>query len=97
MNRLKNLLINLIYKKNLKIIIYFKIDRIYYCCKIVYKKKIVMNNVLIIIIFKLFLFSNLLENVWIMFDKNLNSKFFCILYVNEYSDIFIKIIFFLRY
>lgn len=46
-----------------------------------------MNNVLIIIIFKLFLFSNLLENVWIMFDKNLNSKFFCILYVNEYSDI----------
>lgn len=56
-----------------------------------------MNNVLIIIIFKLFLFSNLLENVWIMFDKNLNSIFFCILYVNEYSDIFIKIIFFLRY
>lgn len=49
-----------------------------------------MNNVLIIIIFKLFLFSNLLENVWIMFDKNLNSKFFCILYVNEYSDIFYK-------
>lgn len=58
-----------------------------------------MNNVSIIIIFKLPLFSNLSENVWTMPDKNLNSKFLCILHVhvNEYSDIFIKITFFLRY
>lgn len=57
---------------------------------IVYKKKIAMNNVSIIIIFKLPLFSNLSENVWTMPDKNLNSKFLCILHVNEYSDIFYK-------
>lgn len=56
-----------------------------------------MNNVSIIIIFKLPLFSNLSENVWTMPDKNLNSKFLCILHVNEYSDIFINITFFLRY
>lgn len=56
-----------------------------------------MNNVSIIIIFKLPLFSNLSENVWTMPDKNLNNKFLCILHVNEYSDIFIKITFFLRY
>lgn len=49
-----------------------------------------MNNVSIIIIFKLPLFSNLSENVWTMPDKNLNSKFLCILHVNEYSDIFYK-------
>lgn len=56
-----------------------------------------MNNVSIIIIFKLPLLSYLSENVWTMPDKNLNSKFLCILHVNEYSDIFIKITFFLRY
>lgn len=49
-----------------------------------------MNNVSIIIIFKLPLFSNLSKNVWTMPDKNLNSKFLCILHVNEFSDIFHK-------
>lgn len=58
--------------------------------KLYIKKKIAMNNVSIIIIFKLPLFSNLSKNVWTMPDKNLNSKFLCILHVNEFSDIFHK-------